>query len=281
MEESEINTKLSRKYFWAIVANSTTAYILAFLSVFYLNHFLKILLTGLFDYPITFTYDTIYFLIENYEWTHDSVRLIYSAGPLLMLVLGIISLVLFINMSDEPGRMKIFFVWFSLHAFNFVFSGLVIGNILTYGIGHVFNWMYLHDTMKMLVALIGFFGLLLSAIVVTKPIATSALSYFNRLDENNSPFFIMSQIIVPFLLGAGTILVFFLPEIPIQEKYSWIVLGVLLIIVSGRINSMEPMPFDLEERKVGVSWPVLIFTIVVLLALRFGLENSISISWGG
>lgn len=277
MEES--TTKLSIKNFWAIVVNSTSTFVLAYLFVFYFNVLLKAMLAGVFSYPVTITHNTIYYLIENYEWTQDSVRLIYSAGPILLLVFGIISLMIHTSLSDEEGRTKIFFVWFALHAFNFVFSGLIIGNIFTHGVGHVFNWMYMHDTTKMIVALVGFFGLLLSAIVVTKPITSTALSYFNRLDEKNAPFFIMSQIIVPFILGSGIIVLYFLPGAEFQEMYSWIVLGVLLLIISGRINSMEPIQFDMEDRKVGVSWVVFIFTILLVLALRFGLEKAIQINW--
>ena len=272
-------TKLSIKNFWAIVVNSTSTFVLAYLFVFYINLLLKAMLAGVFGYPVTFTHNTIYYLIENYEWTQDSVRLIYSAGPILLLVFGIISLMIHTSLSDEEGRTKVFFVWFALHAFNFVFSGLIIGNIFTHGVGHVFNWMYMHDTTKMIVALVGFFGLLLSAIVVTKPITSTAISYFNRLDEKNAPFFIMSQIIVPFILGSGIIVLYFLPGAEFQEMYSWIVLGVLLLIISGRINSMEPIQFDMEDRTVGVSWVVFIFTILLVLALRFGLEKAISIDW--
>ena len=147
-------TKLSRRNFWVIVANSTSTFVLAYFFVFFINHFTKILITGVFQYPITFTYDTIYFLIKSYEWTHESVRLIYSSGPILILVLGVISLMIFHSFSDEEGWLKVIFIWFSLHAFNYVFSGLSIGNIFNYGVGHVFEWMYLRDTAKMIVALI-------------------------------------------------------------------------------------------------------------------------------
>jgi len=273
----EHQTKLSIKNFWSIVVNSTTTFVLAYLMVFYINFFLKISMAVVFDYPVNFSYNKIGYFIQKYEWTHDSVRLIYSSGPILLLVLGILSLVLYASMSNEEGRIKIFFIWFTLHAFNFVFSGLMIGNIFTHGVGHVFNWMYLTDTTKMVVALVGFFALLMSAILVTKPIASSAVSYFNGLDETNIPFFITSQIIVPFIIGSGLVLLYFFPLVSFQEKYSWIVLGVLLLIVSGRINAMEPVNYDIEEKSPGISWVVLIFTIVVALAIRFGLSSPISI----
>ena len=273
----EPETKLSVKNFWMIVVNSTSTFVLAYLLVFYLNHFLKVILAAVFEYPTSFTYNKVNYFIDNYEWTHDSVTLIFGSGPLLLLILGILSIVIYASMSDEEGRTKIFFIWFTLHAFNFVFSGLMIGNIFTHGVGHVFNWMYMHDTMKMIVALIGFFGLLLSAIIVTKPIASSAVSYFNGLNDKYIPFFITSQVIVPFVIGSIIVVLYFMPLLSFQEQYSWVVLGILLLIVSGRINSMEPVIYDVEEKSVGISWVIVIFTIIVVLGLRFGLATERSL----
>ncbi len=235
---------------------------------------------GVFDYPIVITYDTVYFLIRDYEWTHDSVRLIYSAGPILVFIFGILSLMVYNGFVDEDGRMKIIFIWFSLHAFNFVFSGLSIGNIFTHELGHVFNWMYLHDTAKMLIALVGFFGLILSAFVITRPLFLSANAYFNKISEKNMPFFITAQVVVPYLIGSVIGILFFLPDIPIQEQYSWVVMGVLLIIVLTRMNGMEAHEFDDEQKEVGnISWSVLVFTVLFILAIRIGLNEGISIDW--
>ncbi|RLD43335.1 MAG: hypothetical protein DRI89_04840 [Bacteroidetes bacterium] len=275
-----VKTKLSRRNFWVIAINSTSTFVLAYLFVFYLNLFVKVLMIGVFDYPIVVTYDTVYFLIRDYEWTHDSVSLIYSAGPILVFIFGILSLMAYNGFVDEDGRMKIIFIWFSLHAFNFVFSSLSIGNIFTHELGHVFNWMYLQDTSKMLIALVGFFGLILSAFIVTRPLFLSANAYFNKLNDRNMPFFITAQVIVPYIIGSVIGVLFFLPTIPVQEQYSWFVMGVLLIIVLVKMNSMESHEFDDEQKKVGnISWSVLVFTVLFILAIRIGLNEGISIDW--
>lgn len=275
----KIDTSLSRKNFWAIAINSTTAFVLTYFFVFYTSLLTKIILTGIFDYSITFTYDTIFYHIKGHEWSHDSVRLIYSSGPILVFIFGAISLMIFSGFAEETSRVKVIFVWFSLHAFNFVFSGLSIGNIFGYGVGHVFTWMYLHDTAKMVIALIGFFGLLATAIIIVKPLVNSASSFFNYLDERNIPFFIMAQIIVPYIIGSALGIIFFLPSIPVQEEYSWVVMGVLLLIVSVSINQIEPIQFDNDKRDIGISWRLVAFTVVLLLAIRFGLSEGLTINW--
>ncbi|MDP2721776.1 MAG: hypothetical protein Q8O72_03365 [Bacteroidales bacterium] len=269
----------TQKNFWIIAANSTASYVLAFLFVFYINHFANILTCGTFGYEISFDWDIIFYHIEPYEWTHDSVFLIYSAGPILILITGFISLITFYSFLEEQARIKTFFMWLTLHAFNFFFGGLLIGNIFKKGIGHVFNWLYFTDTSKMLVALIGFFGLLATAFFMTKPVATSANIYFNKLDHKNFPFFITAQVIVPFVAGTLLYMLYFMPRLLFQETYSWISLGVLLIIIFGRINYMEALYFDEETRYIRLSKVIVFTTLTITIVMRVLLNHEYSIFW--
>ncbi len=271
--------KLTKTNFWLIATNSTASYILAFLLIFYINHFIKIILGGSYGYDMGFDWDIINFYIEPYEWTHDSVKLIYSAGPILILVLGLISLIAFWSLVEEPARLKTFFMWFTLHSFNFFFGGLLIGNIFKKGVGHVFNWMYLTDTSKMLVALFGFLGLLGTALIMSKPAAISANSYFNKLDSKNFPYFITAQLIVPFIIGTLLYLGFFMPRVLFQETYSWISLAMILLFIVGKVSRMETLYFDEEDRFIGVSSVILITTIILFVSFRVILRNEILISW--
>ncbi len=271
--------KLSRKNFWIIAVNSTAAYILAYLVIFYINHFIKIALAGNFGYDIGFNWHNIIYYIEPHEWTHDAVKLIYSAGPILILVTGIISIVAFWALVEEPARIKILAIWLALHAFNFFFGGLLIGNIFKQGVGHVFNWLYLTDTTKMIVALIGFLGLLGTAYFMSKPVALSANSYFNKLGETNFPFFITAQIIVPYIFGTMAYLAFFTPHIMFQESYSWISLGLILIFIILRISKMDTQYFDEDERQIGISAIMLIAALAIILLIRILLNTEIIITW--
>ncbi len=272
------NTETKKK-FWIIATNSTASYVLAFLFVFYVNHFANILTSGSFGYEVSFDWSIIYYHVEPYEWTHDAVKLIFSAGPMLILLVGLISLIAFYSLVEEPARIKTFFMWLTLHALNYFFGGLLIGNIFKKGVGHVFNWMYFTDTTKMLVALVGFFGLLATAYFMSKPVAISANSYYNKLSEKNFPFFFTAQIIVPFVVGTILYTLYFLPDLRFQERYSWMSLGVLLIIIFGRVNYMETLYFDEEDRYISLSKAIVMTTLFVVIGLRLILSHEILVSW--
>lgn len=269
---------LTKNNFWVIASNSTASYVLAFLIVFYLNHVSKIIVAGTYGYDLGFDWYNLFFYIKPYEWTHDSVKLIYSSGPILILVIGLISLVAFWSLVEEQARIKTFFMWLTLHAFNFFFGGLLIGNLFKKGIGHVFNWMYLTDTSKMIVALIGFLGLLGTALIMSKPAAVSANSYFNQLGERNFPFFITAQLIVPFVLGTLIYMGFFLPTIMFQEAYSWISLAVILSFMIVKISRMDKIYFDEEDRFANLSYVIILTTVILLVALRVVFNEEIFIS---
>ncbi len=273
------NSELTKTNFWIIATNSTSAYVLSFLLVFYINHIIKIIICGSYSYDVGFDWVSVMYYIEPYEWTHDSVRLIFSAGPILILVTGTISLIAFWSLVEEHARLKTFFMWLTLHSYNFFFGGLLIGNVFKKGVGHVFNWMYLTDTWKMIVALIGFLGLLGTAYFMSRPVAISSNSYFNKLNNKNYPFFITAQVIVPFILGTSIYLLYFVPNIMFQEGYSWISLAVLLIFISMRVGKMDTVYFDEEERYIGVSRVILILTIIALLGIRILLRNEIFVDW--
>jgi hypothetical protein len=274
-----LNQKLTRRNFWAIVVNSTIAYLLASIFVFYINHVMTIIGAALFGFDLSFDYNTIYYHVESYEWTADSVKLIYSMGPLMVLIVGIVSIIIFSKISEETARIKILFIWISLIAFNYFFGGLLIGNLFRNGVGHVFNWMYLKDTEKMAIALFGLFSLVTVALLMARPVAMSTNSYVNKLSENNFPFLITAQIIVPFILGEVLTLAFHFPNIYFQEKYSWISLAVALMIIIGRINNFNTIFFDEEERKIRPAWIPILITFIIIAALRILLNQQILIVW--
>lgn len=277
--ETETATDLSPEHFWMITTNSTAAFVMAYLIVFYVNFFANVFTSGMFGFDISFDYNQIIYHIEPFEWTHDSVKLIYSAGPLLVFFTGLISLIGFFGLTEEQSRLKILFVWIALLSFNQTFGSLMIGNLFKQGVGHVFNWMYFSDTQKMLVALLGFFGLLTTAFAMSKPIAISANSYFNKLGERNFPFFITAQIIIPFVVGYLLIIAYFSQRLQFQEKFSWISLFVLLLIVFVSINNSSTVYFDEEDRRPGYSKFLIIGAIIMFVGFRLILNNPYTIHW--
>ena len=265
---------LSRKNFWIIALNSTASFVLAYLLAFYINQLLLIITASMFHIPVSFNWDKVWFHIEAYQWTHDMVTTIFSAGPVVNFLLGFISLGAFHIIKEEKSHLNIFFIWFSLIAFNFFFGNLLIGNLFTKGMGYVLQWMYLSDSARLVVALIGFFGLILTAVLLRRPVLFTANSYFNHLDEKNFPFFFSSQVIIPFISGSILSIVYFIPNVQFQERYSWIGLALILFLIFKNTSDREFIYFDSDETpSIIISKPLVVMAFLLYFSLRLLLNQ--------
>ncbi|MCK9450852.1 MAG: hypothetical protein M0Q90_04120 [Bacteroidales bacterium] len=275
-----MNNQLSRQNFWIIALNSTAAYMLSYLFLFYLNQFSYLLTAGMYDYAISIDYATYYFHIEPYEWTHDAVILIFSSGYILTFLAGLLSLLAFYQLVADAFPIKVFFFWTSFHAMTFVFGGLMVGNLLTEGIGHVFNWLYLTDTVKLIISLIGFFGLLMMSIFSARLVALSSNAYFEKYSERIGPFFITAQVLVPYLIGSVLIFVYFLPKPQFHERYSWIIIGVMLLLFYLRIRHNDDLMFEEDDkRSFRLMKGFILFTALFYVLSRILMAKGIFIDW--
>lgn len=272
--------QLSRQNFWIIALNSTAAFVMSYLILFYINQFSYLLTAGMYDYAISINYSSYFFHVEPYEWTHDAVILIFSSGYILTLIVGLLALLAFYQLVADAIPIKVFFFWTSFHAITYVFGGLMLGNLLTEGIGHVFNWMYLTDTVKMIISLFGFFGLLVMSILSARLIALSSNAYFVRYSERMSPFFITAQAFVPYLIGSALIYVYFLPENQFHERYGWIIEGVMMILFFLRARYNDDLMFEEDDnRNIRLMKGFVIFTAIFYMASRLVMNKGIYIEW--
>lgn len=273
-------TSLTRGNFWIIAINSLASFVLAYLFIFYLNQLSFVLTAGMFDYPVTVDYASYFFHIEPYQWTHDAVFVIFSSGYILTFILGLLSLLAFMSLTGEAVPVKIFFFWVVMHSSNFVFGGLLLGNLLTEGIGHVFNWMYLLDTPRMIISITGFFGLLMTALYAARLISISADAYFVKYNEKMSPFFITAQVLVPYLIGSVLIFLYYLPKNMFHEKYGWIILGIMLLIFVLRARFTDDLLFEEDEnRRIRLMRGLVFFTVIVFISSRLILSEGVTLNW--
>ncbi|MBK9291124.1 MAG: hypothetical protein IPM52_05825 [Bacteroidetes bacterium] len=272
--------QLTRRNFWIIATNSLASFVLSYLIIFYLNQLSYVLTSGMYGYPVSVDYATVAWHIEPYQWIHDAVFLIFSSGYVLTLIFGLLMLLGFYYILPDALPVKVFFFWFVMHAGNFVFGGLLLGNLMTQGIGHVFNWMYLLDTPRMLISLTGFFGLLVIALMSGYWVAISANAYFEKYNEKMAPFFITAQVFVPYILGSLLLYLYFYPKPMFHERYGWIVLGVMLIIFYSRSLYMDDLLFEEDDQRSFRLMKGLIVTAAVFYVVsRVVMSRTYFIDW--
>lgn len=272
--------KLTRRNFWIIATNSLASFVMSYLVIFYLSQLSYVVTAGMHGYPVSIDYATIFFHVEPYQWTHDAVFTIFSSSYLLILIVGLVMLLGFYYILADAFPIKVFFFWFVMHAGNYVFGGLLLGNLFTQGLGHVFNWMYLLDTPRMIISLIGFSGLLVISISSAHWVALSSNAYFAKYNKRMVPFFITAQVIVPYIIGSALLFLYFYPKNMFHERWGWIVLGIMLVIYYSRSIYLPDLLFEEDdERQIQPMWALIIVTLVFLIVGRLVLSRPWYINW--
>ena len=266
-----------RRRFLLITANSTVLFLLSYFALFLISQAITVVAASFFDYPTIVYYFEIYFNINQEAWFHDSVKTIFSSGPVIIFVIGITFIIIYSNLKENPGSFKLFFLWGFMHAVNMLFGALLVGTLFETGVGHVISWMYVMDTGKVLYSILSIFMLVISGLIATKPFLISANTYYNEMNENNKTSFIIAQVLLPYLLSNAALLVIRQPRFVFYDTFILVALFLSLLPILVTYRSYSIPYFEEEEKKPGFVWiplavltlAVLFFRVVLAMGLRF------------
>lgn len=258
-----------------IAFNSTVLFVLSYLVLFLAGQAITVLAASFFDYPTIVYYYEIYFIISPEDWYHDSVKTIFSAGPLVNLVAGISFLFIYNNIRESSGSFKLFFLWGYLHAVNMLFGAMLIGTLFETGVGHVISWMYIMDTGRVLYSIFSVFILVIAGLLTTRPFLISANTYYNQISIRNRSFFISAQVMMPYLLGNVLLIAIRLPRFIYYDTF--IVLTLILSIVPILLASRAypELYFEEDTKKRRVAWLNALVLIIIVFIFRGLLEMGI------
>jgi len=261
-----------RRRFALISFNSTILFLLSYFGLFLFSQAITVIAASFFNYPVTVHYYDIYFNISQEAWYHDSVKTIFSSGPLMNFVIGITFLIKYSNMRESTGPFKLFFLWGFLHAVNMLFGALLVGTLFDTGVGHVISWMYIMDTGKVLYSIISIFLLILAGLLSTKQFLFSANTYYNEINKSNRTSFIISQVLIPYLIGNTFLVLLRQPRFIFYDTFIGITLIICILPVLTTYRSFNELYFEEDEKKPGMVWKAIAILAGVILFFRGVLE---------
>lgn len=260
----------------AITINSLMLYLLAYFFVFIGHQAFTVLAAYIFSYPLQVNYTEIYFLVYKYAWTFDSVKIIYSAGPIFCVMLAIFMIVVAIRFREFDGLLKVFFQWGFVHSVSITLGSAVAGALLDEGFGHVLAWMYTPDTGKLIVTLIGIFGLAALGFALTRIFVLSANTYFNQLAFDKRRSFLFQQLLLPYMIGSAIIFGLRFP-MDYYELFRMLIPVIVILpsFISGGGSSV--LYFDEEPKTIKISSSLIAAAFSFILAYRIILNFPIKI----
>jgi hypothetical protein len=257
---------LGKSKFLIILINSTFIFILSYFFVFFVKELAISIAAGTVNIKAVMMYYDVEFLIRSRDWTPDMVKVVYSTGPLITGLLAIFSLIIFGLTLHERWMIRLFILWVGYHAIAQSLGDVIFGTILNQGFGWVLAYLYYTDTDNMLFVTGLLFVMMLVGILLSRFLLLSANIYFNNLSSQNRRPFLMSQVLLPFLIATAIII---LIKQPMRNNFDFVVEGSMLIfILPGLIRARytNDLFFDEEPRKFSLQW-IWIFTAIAVLVL--------------
>ena len=267
----------NRYRIYKVVLNSTVLFLLSYFALFFTSQAVTVIAARFYDYPATVYYYTTYFNISQEAWYHDSVKTIFSAGPVICFVIGITFLITYSKMKETTGSFKLFFLWGFLHSVNMLFGALLVGTLFEAGVGHVISWMYIMDTGRVLFSIISIFLLVITGLIVTKPFLISGNTYFNEINRHNRTSFMIAQVLIPFLISNLFLLLLRQPRFVFYDTFIGLTQVIIIIPILITFTSYNDLYFEEDEKNPRIAWismgvlalALFIFRVVLEFGVRF------------
>lgn len=243
-----------------------------------------VVVASLYDIDSVLYYYEVMFPIGNAsaKWNSLNIIAITLAGPLFSLLAGVFTYFYLIRKKVVRGFNRLFFLWLSFHLFNFFFGGFVAGVITDQGFGYVANWMFMGMVMKILISLI-FLSILGFAGYYVVPWLLATAGKPQRIRSENRVIFIISQVVVPWIVGSGLLLLLRIPNRPPQHSniliYDAIIASTLGVMAIAMFFNRNARPATVSHRKTNyrVSFIWAVATLLAILLVRVGLSYGLHI----
>ena len=140
--------------------------------------------------------------------------------------------------------------------------------------------MYYTEVQKLLLITSSIIILIVAGLLVTKLTLFSSNYYFNYLTKYNKNQFVISQLLVPYFLGNGIIILLKTPKILDFEIMVNSSMILLLVPIMIRSKFIEDLFFDPEKRTIRIRWDILLISLLLMSAFRVLFEIGIRIGKG-
>jgi|GEM_PF-262218 len=274
----------SRSSFFIISLNSFALYVLSYLTIYLAGQLITIFGAFQFKYKTILYYYKIYYNIDSGDWFADAVKVLYSIPPVTGLFFGILFLIIYHNVKQRAGLVKVFFLWGYIHGFTIFFSAVLWGTLLNKGFGYVITYLYYSDTGKMIFSIVAIFFLFVVGLLSARPFQVSANCYYTFLDRSNRRFFMVSQVLIPAFFGTLLLIMLKIPnnfyigtkDLVVHESLMLLTVFLGILPIMATYANYNELYFEEEEKPVRLSRMGLILMIIVVLAFRIGLSKGIA-----
>ena len=266
---SEKETSSLRKYL-VISVNSLAYFILAYLFIILVINFVSMGMAKIF-YGVSSTMTPNGFDIDqtNFQWSLESVVLIFFIGVLLAMLFGIWFQMIYINTRKGGGHLKLFFLWSYLIAYTIFFGDMIFGAFFNYMPGAFFNFMGFPIPLRVVIGIGGLVLLFVVGWMSAKNVVISLNIYLRKASISTIRPYVTAQLLVPFVVG--NVIIYFLKS-PLQAKFEYVdtlVLLTMVVVIAGAIfaiDKQQSVKFTRHHDSFRVRWVPVLISLAAMVA---------------
>lgn len=263
---------------------STAYYILSFMLVYLIYQVVTIMVASSFNIPVTWYYYELKFPLYTYSplYTRSALVTIFASGPVISLMLAFVFLKLFFTKNQFFKRFKLFYLWGFINGANMFFGAYIAGFITRTEFIYTSEWLFMSnmfDIEEIIFTVISFVMMVIIGRIVT-PLFLLSSGSVTLIKPEFRLFFIISQVIMPWLAGMVILFLLTLPTyfIPLIIK----TITPLLILIPS-LFLYDSLQYENIHRSGEIHhnyfrWSIIIAVIALLFFYRVVLNWGLNIS---
>jgi len=273
------NNKLNK----CIIVNSLIYFLLAYHIVAFSANLFIIFIAKLIGFNAVLSYKG--FILTEGNWTNDNIILVYFFGNLFSLIVSLFFLSRYYNINQTRARIKILYLWIYIISLSWFFGEIIVGAVVKTGVGAALIAFEVPLFLRLLLALIGISVLFFIGHKTRRDVLLSANLYYPLLSSRRVRNFFVNQILIPSIIGFAIIILLKLPNL---NQYHYVDLFMLLsigITIMGffyRLYMLNGITFqntgkNIARNECSISFLPIVILVILVLIIRIGLNNGISI----
>lgn len=275
---SDLRTKLIYTFL-----HSSAYFVFTFLLVYIIYQSVTIFVAASFNIPVEWVYYRLKFPLDTFSplYSRFALVMIFASGPFVSLVLAFIFLKLFFINDHFLKRFKLFYLWGFICGSNMFFGAYIAGFFTRTEFIYMSEWLFMSsmfDVEEIVFTVVSIVTLLVMARIVT-PLFLMSSGSVTLLQPGFRFFFMIFQVILPWLAGMLILFLITLPSPYIPLILKTITPGLILIPTLFFYDSVK---FE-NIHKTGVikrsyfRWSIIIAVIALLFFYRVILNIGIRI----
>lgn len=264
------------------VINSTVLFVLAFLTVYYINDYITIYTAQFFDIPTVLYSYRIFWPLYTYSslYTRQALVATFGMGPFFCLLLAVLFLQMPRWLKKYNLNLKLFALWLSFHAFNIVFGGYIAGVITRTGLMYAVEWLFLTAVFDKTEIL-----LLIISVIALFVLGFFAASYFLSVvnakilrEPKYRIFYLVGNVAIPWIIGNLSLFLLNLPNNPTELLLIYMTSILIIIPIFSNYNSprIQMMKFERVGGELNIGWVYLFITIAAFIYIRMMIYDGIN-----